>query len=64
MASFIGGIISLTISVICVTAVLIPTIKNTNTSGWSTGEIALFGVASLAAIAGIIYGILGVFGIM
>jgi hypothetical protein len=64
MANFIGGIISLAIGVIVLANVFIATIKNTNTTGWTSGEVALFGTLTLAGIAGLVYGTLNVFGIM
>jgi len=64
MANFVGGVISLTLAVIMVSAVLIPQVKNTNTSTWSTSEVALFGVITLVSIAGIVYGAGNMFGIL
>jgi len=63
MANFITGIISLTIGLVVLTGVFITTVKATNTDGWGTGEVALFGLLSLVGIAGILYGVLGVFGL-
>ena len=62
MANFIAGIISLTIGVVVLANVFIVTIKSTNTSGWDSSEIALWGLLSLIGIAGIIYGVMSVFG--
>lgn len=62
MANFIAGIISLTIGVVVLAEVFIATVKGTNTSTWSTAEIALWGLLSLIGIAGIIYGVMTVFG--
>jgi len=62
MANFISGIISLTIGVVVLANVFIVTIKATNTTGWSSSEIALWGLLSLIGIAGIIYGVMSVFG--
>jgi hypothetical protein len=42
--------------------VFIYTVKNTSIVGWSTGEIALWGTLSLVAIAGLIYGVMAIFG--
>ena len=77
MANFIMGLISLTIGVVVLASVFISQIKATNTSdgtcwyangtsyscAWSTGEIALFGLLTLAGIAGMLYGVLNVFGL-
>lgn len=62
MANFIAGIISLTIGVVVLANVFIFTVKNTTTSGWSSAETALWGLLSLIGIAGIIYGVMSVFG--
>jgi len=64
MANFIGGIISLSIGAIMLANVFITTIKNTNTTGWTTSETALWGVLTLAGIVGIVYGTLNIFGIV
>jgi len=63
MANFITGIISLSIGVILLANVFISTVKTTNTTNWTTAEIALWGTITLAGIAGIVYGTLAVFGI-
>jgi hypothetical protein len=63
MANFIIGIISLTIGVVVLANVFITTVKGVNTSEWSTAEVALWGLLTIAAIAGIVYGVLNVFGL-
>lgn len=63
MANFLMGIISLTLGVVVLANVFISTVKTTNTSTWSTGEVALWGLLTIAAIAGLVYGVLNVFGI-
>jgi len=62
MANFISGIISLTIGVVVLANVFITTVKTQNTSTFSTAEVALWGLLSLIGIAGIIYGVMNVFG--
>lgn len=62
--NFVTGIISLTIGVVMMTQVLLPQLKGANTSGWSTGEVALWAVGSTFAIIGILYGIATVFGLV
>lgn len=71
------GIISLSIGVVVLTGVFITTVKATNTSdgtcfyangtsytcAWSASEIALWGLLTIAGIAGLVYGTLNVFGI-
>lgn len=63
MANFIMGIISLSISVVVLSSVFIYTVKSANTTGWSSSETALWGLMSVVAIAGLIYGVLSVFGV-
>ena len=60
----IFAIISLTIVVIVLSSVFIPQVKTTNTSTWSTGEVALWGVVTLVAIAGFVYNTAAAFGLM
>ena len=64
MANFIIGIISLTIGVVVLANVFITTVKGANTTGWTTAEVALWGLLTIAGIAGIVYGVLNVFGLM
>lgn len=75
MANFITGIISITISAVILASVFISTIKNTNQSyscvengtmtacPWSASEIAMWGLLTLIAIVGLLYGVLNVFGL-
>ena len=63
MAGLFGGVLQLVLSVILVTSVLVPTIKNSNTTGWTASEIAVFSLATLAAIFGLVNGIANVFGL-
>lgn len=63
MANFLMGIISLTLGVVVLANVFISTVKSTNTSTWSSGEVALWGLLTIAAVAGLVYGVLNVFGI-
>lgn len=63
MANFIIGIISLTIGVVVMANVFITTIKGSNTTGWTTAETALWGLLTISGIAGIVYGVLNVFGL-
>jgi len=64
MANFIGGIIGLSIGVIMLASVFMTTVHNTNTTGWSTSEVAIWGVVGLAGVVGILYGALNVFGVL
>lgn len=63
MASMISGLIMLSIGVIVLASVFVSTVKNTCTSGWSTGEVALWGTLTIAGIAGLVIGTLSVFGV-
>lgn len=63
MASFFGGILNLTLGVVILSGVYISTVKATNTSGWTTSEVALWGLLTLAGIAGLVYGVMSVFGL-
>jgi hypothetical protein len=64
LGNAIFAIISLTIVVIVLSSVFIPQVKNTNTTGWSTGEVALWGVVTLVAIAGFVYNVAAAMGLM
>lgn len=63
MASLIAGIISITIVVIVFSNVLMPTINDTNTTGWSTSETSLWDTVGLIAVVGIVFVMLQVFGV-
>lgn len=63
MANFIVGLISLTLGVVVLSGVFITTVKGTNTTGWTAGEVALWGLLSIGAIAGLVYGVMNVFGL-
>lgn len=63
MANFITGIIALTLGVVVLSGVYISTVKGVNTTGWTAGESALWGLLSIAAIAGLVYGVMNVFGL-
>lgn len=64
MANMLSGIIYLAIGVVILVNVFISTVKGTNTTGWTAGEIALFGTLTLAGIAGLVFGVLQVFGLV
>jgi hypothetical protein len=79
MANFITGIISITVSAVILASVFIATVKASNQSyngvycgnpnstqyqcSWSTAEIAMWGLLTLIAIVGLLYGVLNVFGL-
>lgn len=64
MANFISGIITLAIAVIMMSSVYMTTVHNTNTSEWTTSEVALWSVVGLIGVVGIVYGALNVFGVI
>lgn len=63
MASMISGLIMLAIGVIVLANVFVTTVKGTNTSSWTAGEVALWGTLTIAGIAGMVIGTLSVFGV-
>lgn len=63
MANFIMGIISLSVGVVVLAGVFITTVKAQNTSTWTSSEVALWGLLSIVGIAGLVYGVLNVFGL-
>ena len=64
MASFIGGIINITIGAVILASVFISTVKGTNTSTWTSAEVAMWGLLTLVGIVGLVYGVLQVFGLV
>jgi len=64
MANFISGIISLSIGIIMLSSVYMTTVHGTNTSTWTTSEVALWSVVGLVGVVGIVYGALNVFGVL
>ena len=63
MANIVGTIVGLTLGIVLTANVLMPTLKGVDTTNWSSSEIALWAVAGLGAIVGIVYGILAAFGV-
>lgn len=59
----VTGIISITLGVIMVANVFMPTLKNANTTGYTAGELALWGTLGIGGIVGIVYGTFAVFGL-
>lgn len=59
----VSGVISLTLGVIMVTTVLIPTVKGVNTTEWTTSEIAIFGLITLGSLIDVGYGAFTIFGL-
>ena len=61
---FIGGVISLLIMAVVITDVFLPQINGTNQTGWTSGEIALWGLVTLVSIAGFLYSVASIFGLV
>jgi len=64
MGNFLGGIISLVLSIILIASVVMPTLKNTSTTNWTTSEIAVFGLVSIVIIFGLVYSAGAMFGML
>jgi len=64
MKGIFGGVISLVLSVILIATVVVPTVKDQNTSGWTTAETTVFGLVSLMSIFGLAYGAGSIFGLL
>lgn len=62
MASLFGGILALVMSVILITSVVIPTVKNVNSDGWTTSEVALLALVTIVSLMGLSYGAANIFG--
>lgn len=77
MGNFITGVISLTVSAVILATVFITQVKNSSSGcsqyladgncttwgTWSASELAMWGLISLIAIVGMVYGVLNVFGL-
>jgi hypothetical protein len=61
--TFIQGIVSVSIGAVMLSSVYITTIQGVNTSTWSTGDAALWGVLTTIGIVGLVYGVANVFGL-
>lgn len=61
---FLLGVIALLIAATTITDVFIPQVKGANTSEFSSGELALWGLVTFVAIAGFLYAVGDVFGIL
>ena len=63
MTNFTKGIVGITIGVLLIANVFMSVVKAQNTTGWSTSEVALWGVLGLAGIIGLVYGAFAMFGL-
>lgn len=55
MADMISGVLNVTVAILLMTSVVLYTIHNTSTTGWSASEIAVFGITGLVTVVGIVY---------
>ena len=62
--NMIGAVVALVIAVILVGNVVIPTVKGVNTTGYTSAELALWGIITLAAIIGVFVFAFRAFGIL
>jgi len=60
----ISGIVSLSLGVVVLANVFIMVVKDQCLSGWSTSEVSMWGLLTLAGIIGLVFGTLSVFGIV
>ena len=61
--TFVQGIIGITLGVIMLANVFMPVVKGTNTSEFTTAELALWAVLGLGGVIGVLYGVFAVFGL-
>jgi hypothetical protein len=61
---YIGGIVTITISAVMLANVFMTTIHTTNTSTWSSSEVAMWSMLGLVGVLGLLYGTLNIFGIV
>lgn len=62
--NMIAGIIGMSLGVVVLANVYIFVVKNTSTTNWTAAEVALWGLLTLVGIIGLVYGVLGVFGLV
>lgn len=60
---FVVGVISLVLGVLMVVNVLVPIVKDANTTSLSSSEIAVYGLITLGAIIGLAYSAFAIFGL-
>ena len=64
MANFIGGIMSLVLSVVLISSVVVPTVMDANTSAWDASTVTIFSLVALISVAGLVYAAGNLFGIV
>jgi hypothetical protein len=64
MSNMISGFVLLAIAVVIFANVFMYTVKNTNTTGWTSGETGLWSVLGIAGIAALVLAVLSVSGVL
>lgn len=64
MANFVGGIMSLVLSVVLIASVVVPTVIDQNTTNWDASTKTIFGLVSLISVAGLVYAAGNLFGLV
>jgi hypothetical protein len=64
LGNIIGALMSLAIASVVLAQVFIPIVRGANTTGWNAGDLALWSLTTLIAIAGFVYFVGGVFGLV
>jgi hypothetical protein len=62
--SFVKSAIGIVVAVVMTVSVIIPTLKGANTTGWTTAETTLFGLATTFAVLGLVFSIAAAFGLV
>lgn len=60
---FVQGAVGLVVIIILTVSLVMPTIKNANTSGWSASEIAVFASLGVVVIVGLINSVATAYGL-
>lgn len=63
MANFVRGIIGISVGVVVFANLFMYILKNTSTTDWDSGEVALWGLLGIIGIVGMFYGIANLFGL-
>jgi hypothetical protein len=64
MSNMISGFVLLAIAVVIFANVFMYTVKNTNTSGWSSGVTGLWSLLGFDGIAALVLAVLSVSGVL
>ena len=64
ISNVVYGVVAVVITVILVTSVGMPAIKNASMTNWSASEIAIYGVSGILLIVGLIFTIGRAFGVL